>query len=118
MKYIFSFLFMIIFAVLFIRNVSAFPSPVFEFSEPVDHKKVRMAIVAACYKEGWELLPSDRSSISAVFNGCEVRIPYSDKQFRIDYVGDDTKLHANPMLKKDFVNKVNALLRCIDKELF
>lgn len=117
MKYIFTFLITILFMVMFTRNVTAIPSPVLEFFEPIEDKKVRMAIVAACYKQGWELLPSDRSSISAIYNGCEVRIRYSEVSFRIDFVGDDIVLHKNPKLKKEYVRAVNALLHGIDEEL-
>lgn len=117
MKYIFTFLITILFMVMFARNTAAIPSPVLEFFEPIEDKKVRMAIVAACYKQGWELLPSGKTSISASCGGFEVKISYSDTSFRIDYVGSDSKMYTSPAVKRDYVNKVNALLHGIDEEL-
>lgn len=117
MKYILTFLITILFMVMFAKNTPAIPSPVLEFFEPIEDKKVRMAIVAACYKQGWELLPSGRTSISASCNGFEIRIPYSDKRFQIDYVGSDAVLHTNPAAKQEYVKRVNALLHGIDEEL-
>lgn len=116
MKYIVAaFIFL---AMLFMpKSISAVASPVFTFNSPMEEPKVRMAIVAACYNNGWELGTCGEDYIIATLKDYTICIPYSTKYFRINYTGYDELLYNNPELKEEYVREVNQLLHSIDKEL-
>lgn len=99
------------------KSVSAIASPVFTFNSPMEEQKVRMAIVAACYNNGWELGTCGKDYILATLKEYEICIPYNTKYFRINYTGYDELLYNNPELKEEYVREVNQLLHSIDKEL-